>query len=66
MADALALTSDGSVEAVIDWLSDVRASDEARAQYAAQVRTYMRLVGAGRGLVVYPTTGAVETVRRAE
>ena len=62
VADALAVAPDGSVEAVIDWKSDVRASDNARAHYAAQVRTYMRLVGAARGLVVYATTGAVETV----
>jgi ATP-dependent exoDNAse (exonuclease V) beta subunit len=60
VADALALAPDGSVEAVIDWKSDVRASDETRAQYRRQVRTYQRLVGAARGLVVYATGGVVE------
>jgi len=60
VADALALAPDGSVETVIDWKSDVRPSDQARAQYAAQVRTYMRLVGAARGLVVYATSGDVQ------
>ena len=42
--------------------SDVRASDEARAQYRRQVRIYQRLVGAARGLVVYATGGEVEVV----
>ena len=62
MADALAIAPDGSAQAVIDWKSDVRPSDDTRAHYTVQVRTYMRLVGAERGLVVYATTGAVETV----
>ena len=65
VADAVAVAPDGNVEVVIDWKSDVRASDEARAQYRQQVRTYVRLVGAAKGLVVYATTGAVETVFRA-
>ena len=62
IADALALAPDGRVEAVIDWKSDVRPSDEARAQYREQVRRYLRLVGADKGLVVYATVGVVEVV----
>ncbi len=62
MADALAIAPDGSVEAFIDWKSDGRASDETRARYAQQVRTYRRLVGAPTGLVVYATSGEVEPV----
>jgi len=62
VADALALAPDGSVEAVIDWKSDVRASDETRGQYREQVRKYLRLVGAEKGLVVYATGGVVEAV----
>ncbi len=62
VVDALALAPDGSVEAVIDWKSDVRASDETRAQYREQVRRYLRLVGAEKGVVVYATGGVVEVV----
>jgi len=60
VVDALALTPDGNVEAVIDWKSDVRASTETRGQYREQVRRYQWLVGAGKGLVVYATGGEVE------
>jgi len=62
VVDALALAPDGSVEAVIDWKSDVRASDDARAQYRRQVATYLRLVGTEKGLVVYATGGVVDAV----
>ena len=58
VVDALALAPDGSVEAVIDWKSAVRASEETRGQYREQVRRY--LVGAEKGLVVYATGGVVE------
>ena len=62
MVDALALAPDGSVEAVMDWRSDVPASDETRAQYRKQVRRYLRLVGAEKGLVVNAMGGLVEVV----
>ncbi len=62
VVDALALAPDGSVEAIIDWKSDVRASDETRGQYQRQVWMYQRLVGAERRLVVYATTGEVEVL----
>ena len=62
MVDALALMPDDRVEAVIDFKSDVRASDEALGQYREQVRRYLRLVGSDKGLVVYATGGVVEVV----
>ncbi len=46
----------------MDWRSDVPASDETRAQYRKQVRRYLRLVGAEKGLVVNAMGGLVEVV----
>ena len=62
IADALALGPDCNVDAVIDWKSDVRASEETRREYRRQLATYKRLVRAATGLVVYVTPGVVEVV----
>ena len=39
VADAVAVAADGSIEAVIDWKSDIAPSSETIAEYRSQVRT---------------------------
>ena len=53
------LSPSGVPEMVIDWKSDVAPDAAAIAGYAAQVRAYLRATGAGRGLVVFMTSGRV-------
>jgi exodeoxyribonuclease-5 len=66
VADAVALDDAGHPEVVIDWKSDVRPDAAAREHYRTQVRAYLAALGCRRGLLVYLTEGAVETVRAAE
>jgi len=62
IADAVALTPDGRPDVVIDWKSDVNPDPETLAHYRAQVRTYLDMTGAERGLIVLMTTGTMITV----
>lgn len=52
----------GFVEGVIDWKSDVAPSKSARAAYCEQLKAYMDMSGASRGMVVYVTTGEIDTI----
>lgn len=63
IADAIAFRPDGTPEVVVDWKSDVDRTPEALAHYAEQVRTYMEMTGAQRGLIVALTPGTVFDVR---
>ena len=65
IADAIALRPDGTPEAVVDWKSDVEPSPETLQHYAAQVRTYLDITGAERGLIVFMTRGLVIPVARS-
>jgi len=65
VTDAAVPYADGSegLEIVVDWKSDVRPEHRIVEQYRDQVRDYMELVGAERGLIVFMTTGEVIDVR---
>lgn len=67
IADAIAFGSDGKVETVVDWKSDVAPTEHVIAGYRQQVQAYLRATGAARGLVVLMTSGfsiAVTTMAR--
>ena len=62
IVDAIAFDADGAPEVVIDWKSDVDPTPETLDHYRGQVRAYLDMTGAERGLVVSVTTGAVMEV----
>ena len=59
IADALTLTAEGLPAVVVDWKSDVNPDPLTLDHYRAQVRAYLDMTGAQRGLIVLMTTGAV-------
>ncbi len=59
IADALTLTAEGRPAVVVDWKSDVTAAAATLDHYRAQVRTYLGMTGAERGLIVLMTPGVV-------
>ena len=59
VADAIAFDPDGVPKVVIDWKSDVDPSPRTRDHYCGQVRAYLDMTGAERGLVVVVTSGDV-------
>ena len=63
IVDAIAFGPGGAPEVVIDWKSDADPSPETLEHYRAQVRAYLDVTGAARGLVVALTTGKVIPVR---
>ena len=62
IADAIALGPDGTPQVVIDWKSDVQPTPEAIDHYRAQVRAYLDMTGATRGLIVLVTSGEIIAV----
>lgn len=64
IADAIAVNADSDPEVVIDWKSDVRIDNDALLHYLAQVRSYLEITGAPRGLIVLMTPGRVIEVTR--
>ena len=66
IVDAVAFDSDGAPQVVIDWKSDVDPSPETLEHYRAQVRAYLDMTGAARGMVVVVTSGTVIPVVRKE
>jgi ATP-dependent exoDNAse (exonuclease V) beta subunit len=62
IADALTLTANGSPAVVVDWKSDVNPDHQTLDHYRSQVRTYLDMTGAERGLIVLMTTGTVINV----
>ena len=62
IVDAIVFGPDGTPETVIDWKSDVDPSPETLEHYRAQVRVYLEVTGAERGLVVLVTNGLVVSV----
>ncbi|MER8395417.1 UvrD-helicase domain-containing protein [Mesorhizobium sp. M1340] len=62
IADAIAFRSDGSPQVVVDWKSDVNPAPETIKHYRAQVRAYLDITGAERGLIVLVTSGVVVSV----
>lgn len=57
IADALTPGDDGRPDVVVDWKSDVAPTVETLEHYRAQVRAYLDITGARRGLIVLMTTG---------
>jgi len=64
IADAIALSPAGKPLVVIDWKSDVAPTTEVLEHYRSQVRAYLDITDAGRGLIVLATTGRVLSVER--
>jgi exodeoxyribonuclease-5 len=62
IADALTLTGEGRPGVVVDWKSDVKPDPQTLDHYRSQVRAYLDMTGADRGLIVLMTTGAIITV----
>jgi exodeoxyribonuclease-5 len=62
IADALTVGPEGRPAVVIDWKSDVNPTQETLDHYRAQVRAYLDMTGAERGLIVLMTIGTVITV----
>ena len=59
IADALTLTAEGRPAVVVDWKSDVSPASGTLDHYRAQVRAYLDMTRAERGLIVLMTSGAV-------
>lgn len=59
IADALTLTAEGRPAVVVDWKSDITPSTGTLDHYRTQVRAYLDMTGAERGLIVLMTSGAV-------
>ena len=64
IVNAIAFDEDGAPQVVIDWKSDVAPSPETLEHYRAQVRAYLDMSGAERGMVVCVTSGIVHCVTR--
>ena len=64
IVDAIVFDAGGAPQVVIDWKSDVDPSQETLDHYRAQVRAYLDMTGAERGMVVTVTNGAVHCVTR--
>ena len=65
IVDAIAFTANGAPQVVIDWKSDLDPSPETLEHYRAQVRNYLDMTDAERGLVVCVTPGTVIPVTQA-
>jgi CRISPR-associated exonuclease Cas4 len=63
--DAVALASDGALDAVIDWKSDIAPGSQQMADHVDQVRLYLAATGAPRGALVYMSLGRVRWVEPA-
>ena len=64
IVDAIAFDADGKPDVVIDWKSDVDPSPETLDHYSAQVRAYLDMTGAERGMVVAVTSGSIRQITR--
>jgi hypothetical protein len=65
VVDALALQSDGSIDLVIDWKTNVDPNLQQIELYRGQVRDYLDATGAPEGLLVFVTTGQLVHARPA-
>jgi ATP-dependent exoDNAse (exonuclease V) beta subunit len=64
VADAISFGPNGAPQLVVDWKSDVAPSAATIEHYRAQVRAYLDMIEAERGLIVLMTPGIVITVTR--
>ena len=65
ITDAIAFGADGAPQVIVDWKSDVAPAPETLEHYRAQVRAYLDMTRAERGIIVLATSGTVIPVRRA-
>lgn len=65
IADAIAFGPDGAPQVIVDWKSDVAPAPETLDHYRTQVRAYLDMTQAERGLIVLVTSGAIIPVGRA-
>jgi exodeoxyribonuclease-5 len=65
VVDAIAFGPEGAPTVIVDWKSDVDPSAETIEHYRAQVRAYLDMTEAERGLVVLATRGVVIPVSRS-
>ena len=66
IVDAIAFDADGKPEVVIDWKSDVEPAPETVEYYRAQVHVYVEMTGSECGLVVFVTSGIVDSIMRKD
>lgn len=62
IADALTVDADGAPAVVVDWKSDVSPDPQTVEHYRMQVRAYLDMTGAKRGLIVMMTSGTIIAV----
>jgi ATP-dependent exoDNAse (exonuclease V) beta subunit len=62
IADAAAIDSNGRIDTVIDWKSDVDPTPKQIEFYRYQVRDYLTATSAGVGLIVFLTSGRIERI----
>lgn len=65
IADAIAFDPNGAPQVIVDWKSDVAPAPETLEHYRAQVRAYLDMTQAERGLIVLATLGVVIPVARS-
>lgn len=59
IADAVSLDADGKPDVIVDWKSDVKPTLQTIEHYRSQVRRYLDMTGATRGLIVMATDGTL-------
>jgi len=62
IADAVAYEH-GQIHIIVDWKSDVNPTAAVTEAYRDQVRSYLTATGAVLGLIVFVTSGQIETVK---
>lgn len=62
VVDAIVFADDGVPEVVIDWKTDAARQENNHPHYRQQMKTYLELTGAGRGLIVFVTRGEVMVI----
>ena len=66
IVDAIAFDKDGAPKVVIGRKSDVDPPPDTHDHYRAQIRAYLDMTGAARGLVVFVTSGVVDSIMRED
>ena len=64
VADAVALNSTGRVNMIVEWISDVAPANGQIEKYRQQLRDCLEATGAQTGLIVFLTSGTIETIAR--
>ena len=64
IVDAIAFDANGKPEVVLDWKSDVDPAPGTVAHYRDQVHAYVEMTGAECGMVVFMTSGVVDSIMR--